>query len=66
MAPVLVASLGDATYLLGERISAVDYLLAKPLKNADALGELDAFPSLCKHFRGISALDSFRQAYAVK
>lgn len=65
IAPVLVDALADQPYLLGDEISAVDLVIAKPLRNADSLGLLVAFPTLDALFRRIAARPSFAQAYAV-
>jgi glutathione S-transferase len=46
LAPVLAAALGDNPYFMGNRISAVDMLAAKPLNNASSLGLLDELPCL--------------------
>eukprot|EP00320_Phaeocystis_rex_P006821 CAMPEP_0119090972 /NCGR_PEP_ID=MMETSP1178-20130426/154728_1 /TAXON_ID=33656 /ORGANISM="unid sp, Strain CCMP2000" /LENGTH=237 /DNA_ID=CAMNT_0007074433 /DNA_START=15 /DNA_END=728 /DNA_ORIENTATION=+ len=66
LAPVLAAALGDKPYLLGDELSAVDLLLAKPLRNADSLGVLAAFPMLEALFRRVEALPSYSPAYAPK
>ena len=65
IAPTLVAALADQPYLLGDEISAVDFVLAKPLRNADALGLLVAFPTLDALFRRIAARPSFARAYGI-
>lgn len=65
IAPPLVAALADKPYLLGHEISAVDLVLAKPLRNAEALGVLGQFPTLEAMFRRIAARPSFAQAYAI-
>jgi len=65
LAPVLVSALGEQPFLLGERLSAVDLLLAKPLRNANGLGVLEEFPTLAKHFHRVSELPSFATAYAI-
>eukprot|EP00240_Pyramimonas_obovata_P014120 CAMPEP_0118923346 /NCGR_PEP_ID=MMETSP1169-20130426/1909_1 /TAXON_ID=36882 /ORGANISM="Pyramimonas obovata, Strain CCMP722" /LENGTH=209 /DNA_ID=CAMNT_0006864319 /DNA_START=155 /DNA_END=784 /DNA_ORIENTATION=+ len=63
MGPSLAAALGDKSFLLGEEASAVDFLLGKPLNNANALGLLDTLPTLKALFERISAMDSFAKAY---
>jgi len=65
LAPTLAAALGEKPFLFGEEISAVDLLLAKPLRNAEALGVLADFPTLERLFRSVSARPSFAEAYAI-
>jgi len=65
-APVLVRALGEQPFLLGERLSAVDLLLAKPLRNANSLGVLEEFQTLANHFNRVSELPSFAVAYAIE
>ena len=65
LGPVLAGALGDKMYLLGE-FSAVDLLLAKPLRNADALGLLSDFPTLQQHLRRLADRPSYAVAYAVE
>ena len=43
--------LGRKPFLLGDEMSAVDFLLAKPLRNADSLGVLAQFPTLDALYR---------------
>mmetsp|Transcript_44352 Transcript_44352/g.73909 ORF Transcript_44352/g.73909 Transcript_44352/m.73909 type:complete len:207 (+) Transcript_44352:226-846(+) len=64
MGPSLVASLGDKPYLLGDEASAVDFLLGKPLNNADAMGLLATFPTLQALFKRVSDRETFTKAYA--
>ena len=65
IAPILVAALGDQKFLFGNEMSAVDLIIAKPLRNAKALGVLQAFPTLEALFDRISSRPSFAQAYAI-
>jgi glutathione S-transferase len=55
--------LGDGPYFLGDTISAVDFLAAKPLNNAKALGLLDDFPHLDALLDRVSSRPSFKPAY---
>ena len=66
LAPILATALGDKPYLLGDELSAVDLLLAKPLRNASSLGVLTAFPTLDAHLARIAARESYAVAYAIK
>ena len=63
LAPTLMSFLGDSKFFIGESISAIDLLVAKPLNNADALGLLEAFPSLLALLREVQSLPSFAVAY---
>ena len=45
-------------------LTAVDLALAKPLGNAQAVGLLEAFPSLKAHYERISARPSHLLAYS--
>lgn len=66
LGPVLDKFLGEGPYFLGDSISAIDYLIAKPLNNAHALGLLkQEFPTLCELFQRIRCLPSFEVAYQV-
>ena len=66
LAPTLAAALGSQPYLLGDELSAADLLLAKPLRNADALGVLQPFPTLAALFERVKARPSYEKAYAPK
>ena len=55
--------LGEGPFYLGSEISAVDFLIGKPLKNLDQLGLLSASPSLQALFDKIRSLPSFDKAY---
>ncbi len=65
LGPVLRDFLGDGPFLMGERISAIDYLIAKPLNNANSLGLLseEEFPTLLQLFQRIRCQESFVKAY---
>lgn len=65
LGPTLVERLGRKPFLLGDEMSAVDFLLAKPLRNADSLGVLAQFPTLDALYRRISTRPSFAQAYNI-
>lgn len=64
MAPTLALSLGASTYLMGEKLSAVDLLIAKSLNNANSLGILEEFPTLLALFEKVSSMPSFTTAYS--
>jgi len=48
------------------KISAIDYLVAKPLNNAKDLGLLDSFPELENLLERIQSLPSFAVAYNIQ
>ena len=48
------------------KISAIDYLVAKPLNNAKDLGLLDSFPELRNLLDRIQSLPSFAVAYKIQ
>jgi len=63
-APTLIHFLGDKEYFLGnDRLTAVDFLVAKPLSNAKSMGLLNEFPPLLALFQRISSMPSFAIAY---
>jgi glutathione S-transferase len=62
--PVLEKYLGNNDYFLGETMSAVDFLLCKPLNNLHQLGLLEKSPSLSALFQRISSRPSWEQAYS--
>jgi glutathione S-transferase len=66
LAPTLeqVVKRGGGEYLMGENISGVDFLLCKPLSNANTLGLLESWPALKKIFCQVSMRPSFAVAYA--
>jgi glutathione S-transferase len=63
LAPVLVSWLGEGPYFLGPHISAVSFLIAKPLTNIHALGLLPEFPSLEAFWQRVANRPSYRPAY---
>lgn len=63
LAPTLTSFLGDSTYFMGENLSAIDLLVAKPLSNAHSLGILEEFPALFALFEKVSSRPSFAMAY---
>jgi glutathione S-transferase len=63
MGPVLTKWLGDGPYLLGSNFSAVDFLVAKPLNNANSMGLLEDFSELKALFCRIKSRKSFNLAY---
>ena len=64
LAPTLATFLGTSTYFMGENLSAIDLLVAKPLSNAHSLGILEEFPPLFALFEKITARPSFALAYS--
>ena len=63
LAPTLEQWLGDGPYFLGDKLSAVDFLVAKPLSNVNSLGMLDETPKLKALFESVSSRPSFGLAY---
>jgi glutathione S-transferase len=63
--PVLQDFLGDSDFFLGSNISAIDFLVAKPLSNADSLGQLEDFPALSRILKRIKCHRTFATAYEV-
>jgi glutathione S-transferase len=64
LGPVLQKFLGDGPHFLGDTLSAIDYLVAKPLNNAHSLGILQYdFPTLFQLFQRVQCKQSFAQAY---
>lgn len=63
LGPVLTRWLGDGPYFLGERLSAVDFLVAKPLGNAHSMGLLGDFPALGALLERISSRPTYKMAY---
>lgn len=63
MGPALAMALGDGPYFLGDQISAIDFLAAKPLGNAHALGLLDEAPPLIELLERIKERPSYVMAY---
>jgi glutathione S-transferase len=61
--PVLLEWLGDGPFLLGDRISVVDFLAAKPLMNAKALSLLSGFPALEALLERVSNRPTYKEAY---
>ena len=60
--------LGNSDFFLGNEISAVDFLVAKPLRNAYALGLLQEkeFSKLYDLFQKIKSKESFDLAYNIQ
>lgn len=50
-------------YFLGEQMTAIDLLAAKPFKNAESMAVLQEFPKLDGLFQRIKCLPSFSIAY---
>lgn len=66
LGPFLAKFLGKGPYFLGNKVSAIDYLVAKPLNNVHALGMLEQeSPTLYKLFQRIRCRTSFEIAYQV-
>lgn len=53
----------EGPYLLGEHISAVDLLAAKPLGNAHSMGLLGDFPDLLALLQRVQARPTYKRAY---
>jgi len=66
LAPTLMKFLGDSPYFMGEKLSAIDLLVAKPLNNASSLGILSDFPELEAVFQRVKCLKSFAIAYGAE
>jgi glutathione S-transferase len=66
LAPTLIRFLGDAPYFMGETLSVIDLLAAKPLNNAHSLGMLSEFPTLHAVLKKVYSLPSFAKAYSEK
>lgn len=67
--PALATGLGAGPWLLsdhggGDAPTAADFVLAKPLGNAHAMGWLAAFPSLGAWLGRVKALPSYAPAYS--
>jgi glutathione S-transferase len=60
--PVLEKWLGEGPYFLGDQVSAVDFLSAKPMNNANSMGLLKEFPSLQALFERVRSRPSFASA----
>jgi glutathione S-transferase len=64
LAPTLAKFLGESNYFMGnQEVGAVDFLVAKPLKNANSLGLLHEFPALHALYERIASMPSFAKAY---
>lgn len=50
-------------YLLGDKISAVDFLVTKPFGNLHTMGILQDFPDLQALYERVSSRPSYKQAY---
>jgi glutathione S-transferase len=66
LGPVLVKFLGDAPYFMGDQLTVIDLLVAKPLNNVNSMSMLKEFPTLDAVFQKVSALPSFAEAYNLK
>ena len=67
IAPALVSDLGDGPWLLSahgiKEPTAADFVLAKPLSNAAAMGWLLEFPALSQLLEQVKALPTYAPAY---
>mmetsp|Transcript_5560 Transcript_5560/g.12105 ORF Transcript_5560/g.12105 Transcript_5560/m.12105 type:complete len:228 (-) Transcript_5560:477-1160(-) len=66
VAPFLKSQLGKNDYFLQEYFSgptAVDFMLAKPLGNAEKMGWLEAFPEIKAFLQRIRSRESYAAAY---
>lgn len=61
--PYLEQALGKSQYFMGDELTVIDFLAAKPLTNLFSLGELAQFPNLQAHWERISSLASYKEAY---
>ncbi|KAL7496180.1 hypothetical protein ACHAWT_004402 [Skeletonema menzelii] len=66
LAPTLADFLGGQPFFLGDHISSIDFLIAKPLNNAKSLNLLEGFPDLDALFKRVSCMPSFAIAYDVE
>jgi len=64
LAPTLVTFV-QKPFFLGNTLTAIDLLVAKPLNNAHALGILEEFPELLALFQTVRNLPSFSVAYGI-
>ena len=65
LAPTLVSFLKGQSYFMGNNVSAIDFLVAKPLNNAESLNLLEDFPELSAILTRIRCMPSFAIAYDV-
>jgi len=65
LAPTLTKWLGDGPYFLGDTMSAIEFLVCKPLNNINSMGMLDESPELARLFKSVSSRPSFNIAYGV-
>eukprot|EP00985_Skeletonema_marinoi_P002303 scaffold965_cov118-Skeletonema_marinoi.AAC.1 len=63
LAPTLTGFLGGQPFFMGNAISSIDFLIAKPLNNAKSLDLLEQFPDLDALFKRVSCMPSFAKAY---
>ena len=66
LGPTLVRFLGSSEFFMGDNISVIDLLVAKPLGNAQSLGLLQNFPTLHQLFHKIQCRPSYAIAYKEK
>ena len=62
LAPTL-ESFVEGPFFLGRLVMAIDFLVAKPLTNAESMGLLREFPKLYKIYQCIESLPSYSVAY---
>jgi glutathione S-transferase len=65
LAPTLTNWLGEGPFFLGNQMSVVDFLAAKPLNNVKSMDMLEEFPSLKALFDKIQSRPSFSEAYGM-
>ena len=63
LAPTLVKFLGTNDYFVGNKLSAFDFLMCKPLGNASFMGVLEEFPTLMAHYETIQQRSTHALAY---
>ena len=64
IARILTEHLGSRNFMVGDQISVVDFLVVKPLGNADSLGMLEKFGSLKDLLERIKSRSTYDCAYA--
>jgi len=63
LAPTLVKFLGTNDDFVGNILSAIDFLMCKPLGNASFMGVLEEFPTLMAHYETIQQRSTHALAY---
>ena len=63
LAPTLVMFFGTNDYFVGNKLSAIDFLMCKPFGNANSMGLLKEFPTLMAHYEKIQQRSTHALAY---